>query len=202
MHVAFPRSDYYGASAPPGDHQPAMDLSLSRTGRPVKGRSSGGSHVHCATVRPARHPALPRQHHHAYAADIQRGLRSNYPNTAAESDPWLERDPRTAHQPISTRFELAQRLRGFNHRFTRVVPSGLASRTRIVWQYRHVPTLSGLLPALPGIPRIRLPPASTRLLRQPRDGGLSPPYGYSAPRGAPSRPCIRAGCGTAARPRR
>jgi len=87
MYTALPRSDYYGASVPPSDHQPAMGLSPARAGCPVKGRSSGGSHVHCATVRPARHPALPRQHHHAYAADIQRGLRSNYKDTATESDP-------------------------------------------------------------------------------------------------------------------
>jgi hypothetical protein len=39
-------------------------------------------------------------------------------------------------------------------------PSRLACRTRTVWQYRHVPSLSGLLSTLPGVPRIRLPPAS------------------------------------------
>jgi hypothetical protein len=39
-------------------------------------------------------------------------------------------------------------------------PSRLASRARTVWQYRHVPSLTGLLPTLPGVPRIRLPPAS------------------------------------------
>jgi hypothetical protein len=39
-------------------------------------------------------------------------------------------------------------------------PSRLASRTRTIWQYWHVPSLSGLLPTLPGVPRIRLPSAS------------------------------------------
>ena len=39
-------------------------------------------------------------------------------------------------------------------------PSRLASRTRAIWQYWHVPSLSGLLPALPGVSRIRLPSAS------------------------------------------
>jgi hypothetical protein len=52
-------------------------------------------------------------------------------------------------------------LRDFNHWFTRVAPSDLARRTRIVWSCRHVPPLSGLLPTLAGVPRIRLPPAST-----------------------------------------
>jgi hypothetical protein len=44
--------------------------------------------------------------------------------------------------------------------FTCVAPSDLAGRTRIVWSCRHVPPLSGLLPTLPGVPRIGLPPAS------------------------------------------
>lgn len=41
-----------------------------------------------------------------------------------------------------------------------------ARRTRTIWQYWHVPALSGLLPALSGTTRIRLPSASTALLRQ------------------------------------
>src|SRR5215207_3734640 len=51
-------------------------------------------------------------------------------------------------------------LRDFNHWFTCVTPSELARRTRIVWSCRHVPPLSGLLPTLPGVPRIgRVGPA-------------------------------------------
>jgi hypothetical protein len=64
-------------------------------------------------------------------------------------------------------------------------PSGLARRTRTVWQYRRVPSLSGLLPALPGIPRIGLPPASTGPLRRPGGSGLAPPLGHTELRGAP-----------------
>ncbi|MFD9286332.1 transposase family protein [Streptomyces mirabilis] len=48
----------------------------------------------------------------------------------------------------------------------------------------HVPALSGLLPALPGTSRLRLPPASTVLLRQDVGGGLSPPLEQQAPHGA------------------
>src|SRR4051794_41955542 len=51
-------------------------------------------------------------------------------------------------------------LRDFTHWFTCFTPSDLARRTRIVWSCRHVPPLSGLLPTLPGVPRIGLPPAS------------------------------------------
>jgi hypothetical protein len=93
---------------------------------------------------------------------------------------------RTAHRPLSTRFEPAARLRDFNHWFTVVAPSGLACRTRTVWQYQSVPSLSGPLATLPGVPRVRLPPASIGPLRRPDGEGLSPPLDYLAPRGAQS----------------
>jgi hypothetical protein len=95
---------------------------------------------------------------------------------------------RAAFRPRSTRFEPVQDLRGFT-RVPQRMPSGLASRTRHVWQCRTVPALSGLLPALTDIPRIRLSPASTRSLRRPDGEGLPPPLGHAAPRGAPSRSC-------------
>ena len=62
-------------------------------------------------------------------------------------------------------------------------PSRLACRTRTVWQYRHVPSLSGLL-ALTGASRLRLPSAPAGPLRRPGGGVLSPPHGHEAPRGA------------------
>ncbi len=46
--------------------------------------------------------------------------------------------------------------------------------------------MSGLLPALPGTSRFRLPPASTALLRQDGGGVLSPPLEQRAPHGAHS----------------
>jgi hypothetical protein len=83
------------------------------------------------------------------------------------------RRSRTAPRPLSTRFEpaLITRLRPLIH--SRYAPD-LASRTRTVWQYQHVPALSGLLPTLTGAPRIRLPPASIRPLRRPKRKGLPP----------------------------
>ena len=57
--------------------------------------------------------------------------------------------------------------------------TGLASRTRAIWQYQRVPALSGLLPTLTGAPRIRLPPASIRPLRQP-NGRVSHPSRQSS----------------------
>jgi hypothetical protein len=65
-----------------------------------------------------------------------------------------------------------------------VDPRSASCRTRTVWQYRYVPSLSGLLPTLPGISRIRLPSAPIEPLRRLDGGVLSPPHGHEAPRGA------------------
>src|SRR4051812_29787860 len=53
------------------------------------------------------------------------------------------------------------RLRGFSHWFASATPSRLACRTQAVWQYRPVPSLSGLLPPTPCTSKAGLPPAST-----------------------------------------
>lgn len=89
----------------------------------------------------------------------------------------------TATRPASTRLEPVPRLRGFNHWFTLVTPVCLACRARAVWQCRPTPSLSGLLAALPCTSRVRLPSASTGLLRQ-TGGGSFHPARYMAPRGA------------------
>ena len=84
----------------------------------------------------------------------------------------------------------------FNTDFSRA-PSRLARRTRTIWQYRHVPALSGLLSAFPGVSRTRLPSASIRPLRRPNGEVLSPPLGHKAPRGArfPRSTRVRPGLG-------
>ena len=46
MYVAFPRSDYYGASAPPRGQQPTVDLPAYALAGRRGGRSRSGSHVH------------------------------------------------------------------------------------------------------------------------------------------------------------
>jgi hypothetical protein len=74
------------------------------------------------------------------------------------------------HPPGSSR---SVSLEGYHHCSCTRTPFHLACRTRAVWQYRPVPSLSGLLlpaPAPPG----SAGPSFTRLLRQP-SGGLLPP---------------------------
>jgi len=74
LWTALPPSDYYGASAPPGGHQPATDLPFRRTGCPAMRAATSGSRVPCVPIGQDGRPTLPRQPRRAYAADIRRGL--------------------------------------------------------------------------------------------------------------------------------
>ncbi len=144
-----------------------------------RGRPPDGSHVHHATDRRGRRPALPRRHRHDYAVGFHRGLPTGRASARLRSCPTAPSPvrSRTAARPISARLEPVGRLDGaLDTGFSRT-PSRLASRTRAVWQYQPVPALSGLLPTLPGVPRLRLLPSFTGLLRQPGGEGLSPPPG-------------------------
>ena len=108
---------------------------------------------------------MPLRPRHGYAVDIHRGLPTGDLNRSESSPPdshsrqaGARRDP--AH--ICQIRAGGMRLRGFPRWFTSVTPSGLARRTRTIWQCWHVPALSGLLSTLPGVPRFRLPPAFHR----------------------------------------
>ncbi len=164
--------DYYEASAPSDGPQPQRTCPprswLDRNRRPPD-----GSHVRQAIDRSGRRPALLRQPRHAYAAALQRGL-PTVGATRLRSRPPHTRWPCAAHRPLSARFEPASLLRSVKHWFTCITPSDLATRTRAVWQSRHVPPLSGPLAALPGVAPVGLPPGFTRPLRRPSGNGLSP----------------------------
>jgi hypothetical protein len=75
--------------------------------------------------------------------------RRNFPASELTAHP--SQRSRTAPRPTSTRLEPVRRLRNVDTGFSRT-PSRLACRTRTVWQYRHVPSLSGLLPPSPAPP--------------------------------------------------
>ena len=185
MHTPLACSDYYGTSAPSPSPQlatnlPTSDLAGRKTGQPEMVPTFTKE-----SIDQVGDPALSRQHRHAYAADFTVASPPAQ-STGFGVDLTSRHRSRTAHRPLSTRFEPAPRLRDFNHWFTFVAPSGLACRTRTVWQCRSVPSLSGPLATFPGVPRIRLPPASIGPLRRTDGEGLSPPLDYLAPRGAQS----------------
>src|SRR5215217_324266 len=85
-----------------------------------------------------------------------------------------------ADRPTSARFEPARRFRGFHHWFTRrctVLPC-LPDPARLAVPDR--PVVVGAAPTLPAASQVRLPPASTGLLRQPSGGSFHPTRSHSA----------------------
>jgi hypothetical protein len=87
--------------------------------------------------------------------------------------------PRTAHRPISVRFEPALDLRGVRQRFlTYAFPSLLAGPGPSD-SPNPSRTSSEAAPALPGVPRTRLPPSFIGQLRLTNGGVLSPPLDSS-----------------------
>ena len=126
--------------------------------------------------RRVRHPAMPLRHRHGYAADFHRGLPTRPRRPGPEFPTRHEKRVRTANQPISARFELVGTLRGFTHWFLAYTfPSRSPGPAHLAVPSR--PGFVGAAPALPGVPRIRLPPASPGRCDRPAVEVLSPPPG-------------------------
>ena len=67
MHAAFPRSEYYGGSAPPAPSAGVVPIQPPSPWNGLEaGTYTGGSHVHCSSGRRVRHPALPLRYRHGY----------------------------------------------------------------------------------------------------------------------------------------
>ena len=167
--------DYYRASAPPRSHQLATGLPATGPDARREGRPRDGSHVHHAIDQPVRRPALPRQHRHAYAAGFQRGLPTagtkRLRSRAPAGHPPRTRALHTVPYPPGLR--TASLLRGVCHWFALAAPSGLARRARAVWQYQHVPPLSGAAcrphrrPPARATPQLHQAAATARWRRSP-----------------------------------
>ena len=132
-----------------------------RSPRSQRGHVHTGRYLgHRAPIDEGGAQLLSRQHRHSYAAGLHHGLRArrNQPDTKSAATLWAAAVHCTPAQirQVSGRF-IAY---GMSALVPVSTPSRLASRTRAIWQYWHVPSLSGLLPALPGVSRIRLPSAS------------------------------------------
>ena len=158
--------------------------------QPIIGGGRVHDTVHDAAAQVTTLINFGTQDNDGYAADLHRDLPTSTLSQLRSRPP--TRWSCTASRPISTRLEPVPRLRSFTTDSSRI-PSDLACRTRTIWQYWHVPALSALLPALSGVPRIRLRPAPTRLLRQPSEEVFhilrSPaPHGARFPCSARARP--------------
>jgi hypothetical protein len=173
MYVPLARPDYYRASAPPSGQQLATSLPTTRPAAWQPGRPRAVPTFTRSSIGQAGTQLYPG----SIATPTPQTFNVASPPPAAHG---FGVDPR--HPPAVTHCtpgpyppDLSQAL------VTRLQPlihsryaTDLASRTRTVWQYRHVPALSGLLPTLTSVPQIRLPPASTRPPRRPERKGLSP----------------------------
>ncbi|HET9116996.1 MAG TPA: hypothetical protein VFN75_02795, partial [Pseudonocardiaceae bacterium] len=99
---------------------------------------------------------MPLQHRRGYAADIHRGLRTGDITQSRSSRHDADAVPvRAAVQPISVRLELVGLLMGFQPLVPHVRLSVTLAEPRAIWRCWPVSSLSGLLPTLPGVSRIR-----------------------------------------------
>ena len=159
MWPALLASEYYDGSAPVRGLQQATRLSPEGSGR---GRFP------CSLLfgRRVRHPALPLRPRRGYAVDLHHDL----PGPAHPTDPTVphrpgcmacspDRQVRTALQPRSAGFELVDDEEALQHRFlTYAFPSCSPDPAHPVVLDR--PDFVAAAPTLPGVPRLRLPPAS------------------------------------------
>ena len=175
MYRAFPGSDYYGPSVPPRRHQPTASLpATAQIGR-REGRHRDGSHVHHVSIDGVGAQLFPLQHRHEYAADLPRGLATDCIRSASESPRATSTSgvrcaPAHIHQVgAGVSLKGVQPLVHFRYAF----PSRSASTGRLMVPARLA--FVGAASVLTRASRLKLPPASSGLLRQPGGGVLSPP---------------------------
>ena len=151
MHAPLARPDYYEASAPPAA------ISRHRACPPPRWKRDGKGRPRTVPTFTAHRSARPAPSYTPAASPrLRRRLSARPPHRLLEPATELTRLLGSGHVlhpgPYPPDWSRAAPLRGFHHWFTRVTPSDLASRTRAVWQYQPVPTLSRLLPPSPAIP--------------------------------------------------
>jgi len=174
MRPAFPASDYYGPSAPSRRRQPTASLPTTAQGR-KGGRHRDSSHVHHVSIDGIGAQLFPLQHRHEYAAVLPRGLTTDHITSASESPPTttaggVRCDPAHIHQ-----IRAGVTLKGVqplvHSRYTFRLAKRALDRPVVPVRLAVV----GAAPTLTRASEIKLPPASTRLLRQPDAGALSSP---------------------------
>jgi hypothetical protein len=146
MWPAFPTSDYYGGSVPSHDQQPTAGLPATGLDSRRGGRSQDGSHVHHQPVDGVGAQLFP--------GSLATGTPQTFPVASWPASstgvrvalPRCWSGVRCCPAPIR---QISSRLLSCGVPPlvpARRTPSRLACRARAVWQYRPVPSLSGLLP--------------------------------------------------------
>lgn len=172
MYAPLARSDYYEDSATIRCHQPTTGLPSARLAAGPRAASNRFPRSPLSGCRVSR-PAVPRQHRHAYAADLQHGLRTSALHRRRSRDRRDWAVTRTApgpDPPGSSRFKCYEASGTGSSR----TASHLACRARTVWQYQYVPSLSGPLTTLPRVSAVRLPSASPACCDRPAAGVFHP----------------------------
>ena len=181
MQAALLPSDYYGGSATPKRHQPTAGLPATPLAVGREGQHPGASHVHHVPVG--------------------RGGAQLFPGSLATSTPQIFLVASSGTKAVTSgvaahhawpvlgvrcwpahirQVRAGSPLSGFHHWFTArctVLPC-LPDPARLAVPDR--PVVVGAAPTLPGASQVRLPPASTGLLRQPSGGSFHPTRSHSA----------------------
>ncbi len=170
MYAPLTRSDYYGASATPWRHQPTTGRALRLAGRQPGRRRQDASHVH--------HPPVDERAAQLYPDSIATPTPQAFSvaSPPASKDRLRSRRPEAAcaapgpYPPDWSRWNPY----GTSDTGSSRTASRLACRTRAVWKYRRVPSLSGLLPPhrTPlrlGCPQLHRPAATDQ-----RQGSFTP----------------------------
>jgi hypothetical protein len=170
MRRAFPGSEYYGGSAPPGPFSGRCAYPGQHAGCPLAGNQSGRFPCSLSFARRRRSPAVSQRHRHEYAADLPHGL----PGLVKEPPREVPASelPGGTHRarPLSTRFEPVYGLKDVTAPVPRVLLSATLAGPAPSGSTGHVPALSGLLPPFPappgsGCPQLHRPAATGRRRR-------------------------------------
>ena len=171
------------------------DLRLLRVLRPIPPASAGnGPSRRSAECRPVREPAgwFPRSLPNRSTGSAPNYAPATSPRLRRRHSPWL---PSRRHQPtkesphtsscVGVRCYVAPirqvRAAGYLEKLSVAgssrTPFCLACRTRTIWRYWSVPSLSGLLSTLTPVPEVQAALSFTCPLRRARGGVLPPPHG-------------------------
>jgi hypothetical protein len=174
MCRALPGSEYYGGSAPSqADRRSTRPTPPAPPAAGKQGKTRDGSRVHCGSLNEVGARLCPCG---IAASTPQTFLAASLAARAHRlgSSPPNPQRVRTASSPDPPGSSW-RRIKGMSNAGSSRTPLRPARRTRTIWQYWPVPALSGLLTALTGATRIRLPSAPPSCCDRISGEGLSPP---------------------------